>query len=46
NRYPGREKPGWVKLMATRHRKTLVLCRACHIDIQYGHPVTRQRSHS
>ncbi len=34
NRYPGREKPGWVKQMATRHRKTLVLCRTCHMAIQ------------
>jgi len=44
NRYPGRDKPAWVKLMATRHRKTLVLCRTCHMDIQYGHPMTRQPS--
>jgi group II intron reverse transcriptase/maturase len=44
NRYPGREKPAWVKLMATRHRKTLVLCRTCHMAIQYGHPVTRHTS--
>lgn len=46
NRYPGREKPVWVKLMATRHRKTLVLCRTCHMDIQYGHPVKRHPSRS
>jgi group II intron reverse transcriptase/maturase len=46
NCYSGREKPGWVKLMATRHRKTLVLCRTCHMAIQYGHPVTRHISSS
>lgn len=46
NRYPGREKPGWVKQMATRHRKTLVLCRTCHMGIQYGHPLTRHTSSS
>ena len=46
NRYSGREKPAWVKLMATRRRKTLVLCRTCHMAIQYGHPVTRHISSS
>jgi group II intron reverse transcriptase/maturase len=46
NRYPGREKPGWVKQMVTRHRKTLVLCRTCHMAIQYGHPLTRHTSSS
>ncbi len=46
NLYPGREKPAWVKLMATRRRKTLVLCRTCHMAIQYGHPVTRHTSSS
>ena len=45
-RYPGREKPEWVKLMATRRRKTLVLCRTCHMNIQYGHPMTRHPSQS
>ncbi len=44
--YTGREKPGWVKLMATRYRKTLVLCRTCHMDIQYGHPLTRHTASS
>ena len=46
NRYAGREKPLWVKIMAARHRKTLVLCRTCHKHIQYGHPVKRQISSS
>jgi len=46
NRYTGRQKPAWVKQMATRHRKTLVLCRTCHMDIQYGHPLTRHTSSS
>ena len=26
----------WVKLMITRSRKTLVLCRACHVKIHGG----------
>ncbi|HLZ08862.1 MAG TPA: hypothetical protein VKT80_09765 [Chloroflexota bacterium] len=36
-----REKPEWVKAMAARHRKTLIVCRTCHMDIQYGHPLRR-----
>jgi len=42
NRYTGREKPEWVKRMAARHRKTLILCRTCHQDITYGRPMRRQ----
>ena len=34
---PGRrEKPVWVKQMATRRRKTLVVCRRCHEKIHTG----------
>ncbi|RYF57410.1 MAG: maturase [Comamonadaceae bacterium] len=34
---PGRrEKPSWVRLMAMRRRKTLVICRRCHEDIHAG----------
>jgi hypothetical protein len=29
-------KPEWVRVMAARHRKTLVVCRRCHMDIQHG----------
>lgn len=36
---PGRkEKPLWVRVMAARQRKTLVVCRDCHMDIEYGRP--------
>ena len=31
-----REKPRWVQLMAARKRKTLVVCRTCHMDIHHG----------
>ena len=31
------EKPVWVKRMAARHRKTLVVCQKCHTDIHNGH---------
>lgn len=34
-------KPAWVVAMATRQRKTLVVCHACHQDIHAGRP-TRQ----
>jgi Type II intron maturase len=34
-------KPRWVQTMAARQRKTLVVCRTCHGDIQHGHPPRR-----
>jgi group II intron reverse transcriptase/maturase len=40
--YTGREPPLWVKQMVARRRKTLVVCRTCHMDIQYGRPKRRQ----
>lgn len=46
NRYEGREKPSWVKIMAARRRKTLVLCRTCHQDLHAGRPLQRKRSRS
>jgi hypothetical protein len=42
-KYPGREKPKWVQKMAAMKRKTLVLCRTCHMDTHAGRPVTRQK---
>lgn len=41
-RYDGREKPLWVKIMAARRRKTLVLCRTCHDDLHAGRPLKRK----
>ena len=38
-----REKPGWMRRMIAMRRKTLVVCRACHIAIHAGRP-TRQPS--
>ncbi len=43
-RYGRPEKPAWVQTMAARRRKTLVVCRSCHMDIQHGHPLKHQRS--
>ncbi len=31
-----RDKPKWVQIMAARKRKTLVVCRTCHMDIHHG----------
>ncbi len=30
------ERPKWAQIMAARRRKTLVVCRNCHQEIQYG----------
>jgi hypothetical protein len=32
------ERPLWVKIMAARRRKTLVVCHSCHADIHAGRP--------
>ena len=37
-------KPKWVQIMAARKRKTLVVCRTCHMDIHHGRS-TLQRRH-
>ena len=31
-----REKPNWVQVMAARRRKTLVVCRPCHLNAHGG----------
>lgn len=41
-RQPGRkDKPVWAQMMAARHRKTLVVCRACHAAIHHGRMTRR-----
>ena len=40
--YPGRPKPPWVKRMIALKRKTLLLCRTCHEDVDNGRPLRRQ----
>lgn len=32
------DKPEWVGVMAARYRKTLVVCRRCHVDIHRRGP--------
>ena len=41
-----KEKPRWVKKMAQRRRKTLIVCAYCHENIHrgYGKPQTRKSS--
>jgi group II intron reverse transcriptase/maturase len=41
-----REKPRWMHVMASRRRKTLVVCWPCHMSIQHGRPhnVPRNRN--
>jgi hypothetical protein len=42
---PGRpEKPEWMRLMAKRRRKTLVICRVCHQDIHAGRSIAAVRT--
>ena len=41
---PGRpERPTWVRLMAKRKRKTLVVCERCHHDIHAGRATATTR---
>jgi len=35
--------PDWVRRMAIRRRKTLIVCRTCHEDIHAGRPTRQQR---
>jgi hypothetical protein len=35
-------RPLWVRYMAARQRKTLVLCASCHDDLHAGKPLIRQ----
>lgn len=38
-----KQQPEWVTRMASRHRKTLVVCRDCHEDIHAGRLTRRPR---
>ena len=41
---PGQpERPDWIRLMAQRKRKTLVVCRQCHQDIHAGRAIATTR---
>lgn len=32
-------KPDWMRIMIARQRKTMVLCRPCHVDLHAGRPL-------
>ncbi len=38
--YPGRPKPAWIKRMIALKRKTLLLCKRCHVATDHGLPIT------
>jgi hypothetical protein len=38
-----RDKPHWMTVMASRKRKTLVVCWACHMNIHHGHPANQPK---
>jgi hypothetical protein len=42
--HPGRDKPEWARMMIARQRKVMFVCRECHMDIQYGHPMRNTKS--
>ena len=35
---PGQPQPEWMRIMAKRRRKTLVVCATCHANIHHGRP--------
>ena len=43
NQYGRRDKPAWAKVMASRQRKTLMLCHECHGKIHSGKPTPRMK---
>jgi group II intron reverse transcriptase/maturase len=40
-----REKPLWKQIMIARHRKTLAVCRTCHMDIQHNRPKSQAKGY-
>jgi AI2M/AI1M-like HNH endonuclease len=39
-------KPSWMVLMIARQRKTIVVCKTCHQDIQAGRPMRRPQTNT
>jgi hypothetical protein len=39
-----KELPLWMQIMSARRRKTLLVCRPCHMAIQYGKPTKKHVS--
>jgi len=42
NRQGHREKPLWMKIMIARKRKSIPLCKQCHMDIHWNRPRTKR----
>jgi hypothetical protein len=38
-----REKPLWMQSMMARKRKSIPLCRRCHMDVHFNRPKFRQQ---
>jgi len=43
NRGKGREKPLWMKIMISRKRKSIPLCKRCHDDVHHNRPKYRKQ---
>jgi hypothetical protein len=37
-----KERPGWMVTMIARNRKSLALCRTCHMDIHHNRPKVKE----
>lgn len=42
NKQGKRERPLWMKIMIARKRKSIPLCRTCHMDIHYNRPKSKK----
>jgi group II intron reverse transcriptase/maturase len=42
NKQGHREKPLWMKIMIARKRKSIPLCKQCHMDIHWNRPRTKR----
>jgi hypothetical protein len=43
NKRGRREKPLWMQIMSARKRKSIPLCRRCHMDVHYNRPKSRRQ---
>jgi hypothetical protein len=43
NKRKRREKPFWMHIMSARKRKSIPLCRRCHMDVHYNRPKSRKQ---
>ncbi len=43
NKRGRREKPLWMQIMSARKRKSIPLCRRCHMDVHFNRPKSRKQ---